>query len=134
MIEPSIFTRIIQGEIPAHKIYEDEQTLAFLDISPMKPGHTLVVPKVQVDRLEDLSEDDYLAVMRTVRKVMQRVVSVYGQEYRACVKVIGFDVPHAHVHVVPCRSGAEFHDFVPASGEPDHAALATIAQKLRFGQ
>lgn len=132
MSEPSIFTKIIQGEIPAHKVYEDERTLAFLDISPMKPGHTLVVPKAQVDRLEDLSDEDYRAVMDTVRKVMRRVVEVYGSDYRACVKVIGFDVPHAHVHVVPCQSGADFHDFDPPAAEPDHAALAEVAKKLAF--
>ena len=132
MNEPSIFTKIILGDIPAHKIYEDEKTLAFLDISPMQPGHTLIVPKVQVDRLENLADEDYAAVMDTTRKVMKRVVEVFGQEYRACTKVIGFDVPHAHVHVVPCRSGAEFHDFTPPADEPDHDALTAMAEKLRF--
>lgn len=131
-MEPSIFTRIIQGEVPAHKIYEDERTYAFLDISPMKPGHTLIVPKAQIDRLEDLPDEDYLAVMQTVRKVMKRVVEVYGPEYRACLKVIGFDVPHAHVHVIPCRSGAEFHHFDPAAGNASDEVLAKVAQKLAF--
>ena len=98
MIEPSIFTRIINGEIPAHKVYEDDKTLAFLDIHPAQPGHTLVIPKVQVDRLEDLNEDDYLALMSSVKKIMQRVVEIFGSEYRACLKLEGFDVPHAHVH------------------------------------
>lgn len=132
MNEPSVFTKIIRGDIPAHKIYEDERTFAFLDIHPVQPGHILIVPKAQVDRLEDLSDEDYEAVMQTVRKVMHRVIEVFGTEYRACLKVIGFDVPHAHIHIVPCRSGADFHDFTPPQGEPDHDALAEMAQKLAF--
>lgn len=132
MSEPTIFTRIIQGEIPCHKIYEDEHSFAFLDISPMKPGHVLIVSKQPVDRLEDLPDDSYQAVMATVRKVMKRVVEVYGPEYRACLKVIGFDVPHAHIHVIPCRSGDDFHDYDPPTDTPDHEALAAVAEKLRF--
>lgn len=132
MDQPSIFSKIILGEIPGHRIYEDDKTFVFLDIYPMRPGHMLVVSKTQVDRLEDLPDEDYAAVMATVRKTMKRAVEVFGPEYRACLKVIGFDVPHAHVHVVPCRSGEEFHDFTPPHGEPDHEALKAVADKLRF--
>ena len=132
MDQPSLFSKIIHGEIPAHRIYEDEKTFVFLDIYPMRPGHMLIVPKAQVDRLEDLPDEDYVAVMDTVRKAMRRAVEVFGPDYRACLKVIGFDVPHAHVHVIPCRNGEEFHDFTPPHGEPDHEALKTVADKLRF--
>ena len=130
-MEASIFTRIIRGEVPAYKVYEDDQTLAFLDIMPTLSGDVLVVPKVQVDRLEDLSEEDYSAVMATVRKVMKRVAGVFGPEYRACVKVIGFDVSHAHVHVLPCRNGQEFHKGEQPA-EPDHDALSKMANRLAF--
>ena len=130
MQEPSIFTRIIRGEIPAHKVYEDDKSFAFLDISPVQPGHILVVPKVQVDRLEDLSDEDYAALMGSVRKLMRRVVEVFGEEYRACLKTEGFDVPHVHVHIIPCRNGAEFHARQNLNAEPDHADLAKIAEKL----
>ena len=95
-MEDSIFTKIVNGEIPAEKIYEDEHTLAFLDIHPVQPGHTLVIPKIQVDRLEDLPDDAYVALMQSVKKVAQRIISVYGHEYRACLQVQGFDVSHAH--------------------------------------
>lgn len=132
MNEPSVFTKIIRGELPSHKIYEDERTLAFLDIMPTKPGHTLVVPKAEVDRLEDLTDEDYKAVMATVRKVIRRIVEVYGSDYRACLKVVGFDVPHVHVQVVPCRTGQDFLDHKPMSATPDHEALAAEAEKLRF--
>ena len=93
-----IFSKIIAGEIPCYKIYEDEKTLAFLDIHPETPGHTLVVPKVEVDKLYDLQMDDYLAVMKTVKKLASRMERVLGR--RTLIKVIGTDVPHAHVHLV----------------------------------
>lgn len=132
IVVPSIFSKIIAGEIPAHKIYENATTLAFLDIHPAQPGHTLIVPKRQVDRLEDLPDDDYQALMMTCKKVMQRVVTVFGQEYRACLKLEGFDVPHAHVHVIPCRAAIDFWAKQRMDQPPDHAALAKIAQQLAF--
>jgi histidine triad (HIT) family protein len=131
-MEPSIFTKIIRGEIPAYKVYEDDHVLAFLDIHPAAFGHTLVVPKAQVDRLEDLEDDDYRALMDAVRKVMKRVVQVYGVDYRACMKLEGFDVPHAHVHVIPCRTAADFWAKQRMDVEPDHEALAKVAEKLKF--
>lgn len=94
----SIFSKIIAGEIPCYKIYEDEKTLAFLDIHPETPGHTLVIPKVEVDKLYDLEMEDYLAVMKTVKLLAKRMEKVLGA--RTLMKVIGTDVPHAHVHLV----------------------------------
>ncbi|SRR6266550_86975 len=132
MAEQSIFSKIINGDIPAHKVYEDEHALAFLDIHPAVPGHTLVVPKAQVDRLEDMSQDEYTALMAAVKKVMRRVVEVLGSDYRACLKLEGFDVPHAHVHVIPCRTAADFWTKQRMDIEPDHAALADMAKKLAF--
>lgn len=131
MQEPSIFTRIINDEIPSHKIYEDEKTLSFLNIYPSVPGHVLVIPKVQVDHLDDLDDDTYRAVMDTVHKVMKRVKEVLGTE-RACVKVLGFDVPHAHVHVIGCNTSADFFLAENHDVEPDHTALAEMAERLRF--
>ena len=131
MPDPSIFTKIVRGEIPSHKVYEDDKTLAFLNIYPSVPGHVLVVPKVQVDHLDDLDEETYLAVMTTVRKVMKRIKEVLGTE-RACVKVAGFDVPHAHVHVVGCNTTADFFARDNHDQEPDHTALAAMAERLKF--
>ena len=95
----SIFTKIIRGEIPSYKVYEDEKTYAFLDIHPESRGHVLVVPKREVDRVYDLPDEDYVALMRTVRKLARRMEDVLGE--RVILKVIGTDVPHAHVHLVP---------------------------------
>jgi histidine triad (HIT) family protein len=130
-MEPSIFTKIILGEIPAHKVYEDDHTFAFLDINPTVPGHTLVIPKTQVNRLEDLPDLEYQALMDSTRTIMRHFVEVLGQEYRACLKVEGFIVPHAHVHVLPCRTPEEFMA-KPTGAEPDHHALAQMAEKLKF--
>lgn len=94
----SIFSKIIAGEIPCYKIYEDEKTFAFLDIHPETPGHTLVVPKIEVDKIYDLPMEDYLAVMKTVKMLAKRMEEMFGE--RTLLKVIGTDVPHAHVHLV----------------------------------
>jgi histidine triad (HIT) family protein len=137
-MEDSIFTKIIKGEIPSHKIYEDEQTFAFLDIDPLLKGHVLVVPKKQIDHIDDLPDEDYQALMATVKKVAHQVKQVLGVR-RAAILVMGFDVPHAHVHVVPANVGNEIYaslaeriDSGRQAPEPDHEALAMIAEKLRF--
>lgn len=95
----SVFTKIVQGEIPCYKVYEDEKTLAFLDIAPEAPGHTLVIPKAEVDKIYDLSDEDYTAVMATVKMLAKHFEEVLGE--RTMIKVVGTDVPHAHVHVLP---------------------------------
>ena len=131
-MQPSIFTKIINGEIPCHKVYEDEHTFAFLDIHPAQPGHTLVVPKTQIDRLEDLPPAEYGALMNSLKKVMHRVVEVFGPDYRACLKLEGFDVPHAHIHVIPCKTAADFWTKQDPSAPPNHTELANIAKQLAF--
>src|ERR1041385_8079567 len=90
----SIFTKIIKGEVPSHKIYEDNKTYAFLDIHPKTPGHTLVVPKKQIDQFQDLPDEDYTALMQTVKRVAKRLKEVLGAD-RVGLEVIGVDVPHA---------------------------------------
>lgn len=128
----SIFAKIIRGDIPAHKIHEDDKTYIFLDIYPAQPGHMLVVPKIQVDRLEDLSDADYTALMASARLAMRRIIEVLGPDYRACLKVEGFDVPHAHLHIIPCRNAQDFWAKQRMDAEPDHEALAAMAEKLAF--
>lgn len=130
MQEPSIFTRIINGEIPCHKVYEDDKTLAFLDIFPSNEGHTLVITKKQVEFIWDLEDEDYEALMATVKKVGARLREKMDVPYVG-VKVIGTDVPHVHVHLVPFSSTTEYNRG-NASEEPDHEALAKIAEHLAF--
>jgi len=129
-MQDSIFTKIIKGEIPSHKVYEDEKTLAFLSIYPSVEGHTLVIPKAQVESLWDLSTDDYQALMETTRKVALRLRDVFDVE-RVGEKVIGLDVPHAHIHLVPFNTPEEYYA-KETTDEPNHAALAAVAQRLSF--
>lgn len=129
--EPSIFTKIIRGEIPAHKVYEDDLTLAFLDIYSPIPGHTLVVPKTQVEFVWDLETADYEAVMATAQKVALRLREVLGVPYVG-EKMVGVDVPHAHVHLIPFTNTSEFHRAGVENVEADHEALAAMAARLAF--
>lgn len=125
----SIFTKIIRGEIPSHKVYEDELTYAFLDIYPVAPGHVLVVPKRQVEFVWDLPEEDYRAVMATAQKLAVRLRGVMGKPYVSS-RVVGVDVPHAHVHLIPFSDASQLRYEPDMSGDPDHAALADLAQKI----
>ena len=111
----SIFSKIIAGEIPCDKIYEDEKTLAFLDIHPETPGHTLVIPKVEVDKLYELEMEDYLAVMKTVKMLASRMEKILGK--RTLMKVIGTDVPHAHVHLVSFDPNYQYGQVVKMTEE-----------------
>jgi histidine triad (HIT) family protein len=132
-MEDSIFTKIIKGEVPCHKVYEDEKTLAFMDIHPIQPGHVLVVPKVQVGHFFDLEYSDYQALMATVKKVAKRLKDVFVDKPRVGVIIEGFDLPeHVHVKVFPAASGDELRHSPDMSAGPDHEALAAIAEKLAF--
>lgn len=130
-MEDSIFTKIIKGEIPCHKVYEDEVTLAFLDIHPVQPGHTLVIPKEQIEFVWDLPDEDYRAVMATAKKVALRLREVLGTKYIG-ERVVGVDVPHAHVQLIPFNGARELLTPQDMSAEPDHVALAEMAKKLAF--
>lgn len=129
-MEDSIFTKIVRGEIPCYKLYEDAATLAFLDIHPVQPGHTLVIPKKQVDKLYDLDDETYQAVMKTTKRLMQQLDHILGK--RVGLKVVGVDVPHAHVQLIPFGDPAEIHGKQDMDTEPDHAALADMAKRLRL--
>lgn len=131
MQEPSIFTLIINGDIPSHKIYEDDRVLAFLEIHPIMEGHTLVVPKKQVDHIWDLDEDDYEYLWSVVKKIGTHMREVIGSP-RVGVTVEGFGVPHAHIHLLPIYHGNDLKrqqnkDFTPSDEE-----LSRMANKLRM--
>lgn len=130
-MQDSIFTKIITGEIPCHKVFEDDLTIAFMDIHPAQPGHVLVVPKKQIDEFQDLPDQDYQAVWATVKKVANRQKLVLGRK-RIGIHVIGLDVPHAHIHVMPFDTEEQYRTTVDLNSEPDHEALAKIAKKLAF--
>lgn len=127
----SVFTKIIRGELPSHKIYEDELTIAILDIHPVQPGHALVIPKKEVEFVWDLPEADYQAVMSTAHKVALRLREVMGTKYVG-EKIEGLDVPHAHVQLIPFNTIAEWKSPQNTTADPDHPTLSTLARKLSF--
>lgn len=96
----TIFTRIINGEIPGYKVAENDKFYAFLDIKPLKRGHTLVVPKMEVDYFFDLDDNTMGEMMAFAKKIAQRIKKVTGCK-KVAVVVIGLEVPHAHIHLIP---------------------------------
>ena len=99
----SIFSRIAAGEIPSYKVAEDENYFAFLDINPMAPGHTLVIPKKETDYLFDIPADEYAGLMEFARKVAIKIKKAIPCK-RVGVAVLGMEVPHAHIHLVPLQT------------------------------
>ena len=127
----TVFQKIIDGEIPANKIYEDDKVLAFLDIHPAVPGHTLVVPKNPTEFVWDLPDDDYQALLAVSKKIALHMREILPQKY-VHMSVVGTDVPHAHIHLIPFDVTADFHNRERMNSEPDFDALAKMAEKLRL--
>ena len=98
----SIFTKIVNGEIPCYKIAEDENYLAFLDVNPNAKGHTLCIPKQEINKIFDMEEDHYLGLMKFSRKVAKAVEKSVECK-RIGVAVVGLEVPHVHVHLIPLQ-------------------------------
>lgn len=127
----TIFTRIIRGEIPSHRVYEDEHTCAFLDINPARPGHTLVVPRQEAPSIFHLAPPAYEALWRAVRRVARRLERATGCE-RVVVVVYGADVPHAHVHLIPLEAGG--HLAFPEPSTATAEELADVAGRIRAAE
>jgi len=130
-MQDSIFTKIIKGEIPAYKIFENEDCLAFLDIHPIQPGHTLVIPKKQIEFVWELQNEDYIKLMNAVKLVANRLKELMDTRYVG-MQVVGLDVPHAHVSVIPFNTIEEFRAFQDMSRQPDESYFEKLANKLMF--
>ncbi len=131
-MQETIFTKIVKGEIPCHKVYEDERTFAFLDIHPVQPGMVLVVTKTPYPSFLELTEADAAALWLTVRKVGAGLKAVFPNKKRIGVQIEGLDVPHVHVKLFPVDTGDQFRAN-PPSGDPNHEELARIADKISKG-
>ena len=133
----SIFSKIVQGEIPLYKVAEDDRYFAFLDINPLAVGHTLVIPKEEVDYLFDLDDATYAGLFEFARKVGRAIESVVPCR-RLGVVVYGLDVPHAHVHLIPLQGKGNEINFsnpkVQLSQEEFQATADRIADAFRKGQ
>lgn len=129
-MDECIFCAIARGEVPSHKIFEDENTLAFLGIYPPVEGFTLVIPKNHSSDVWQMEQDDYLNLMKTVKKVGNRLKDIYFP-MMAGIKVEGLEVAHTHFKVFPFKSNAEFIAKEP-TGKPNHKKLAAVAEKIKF--
>jgi len=125
----SIFSKIIAGEIPCHRVYEDDKHLAFLDINPLAMGHVLCVPKMEVDYMYDLTEDA-LADLWKFTKPVAKAIDKSMDCLRVGSAVIGLEVPHVHIHLIPLQS-VEDINFSRPKLNPSKEELADIAQRIR---
>ncbi len=125
----SVFTRIVNGEIPCYKVAEDENFLAFLDISPLAKGHTLVIPKQEIDYLFDMDDKNLADMMLFAKKVAIAIKQSLPCK-RVGVAVIGLEVPHAHIHLVPLNNMHDI-DFSRPKLNLESSELAQIAQKIK---
>lgn len=124
----TIFTRIVNGEIPCHKVAEDDRFLAFLDIMPLAKGHVLVIPKTEVDYIFDLEDNLLGEMMIFAKKVAHKMKSVLPCR-RIGVTVIGLEVPHAHIHLIPIN-GLSDMDFSKPKLQPTKLELAEVANMI----
>ena len=127
----SIFTKIINGEIPCYKVAEDDNFIAFLDVNPNAQGHPLCVPKKEVDKILDLDEETYMGLMAFSRKVGKALEAAIPCK-RVGITVIGLEVPHVHVHLIPLNEmkNATFQSKVSLTEEEFKATASVIAAKL----
>lgn len=129
----SVFTKIIRGELPSYKIYEDDHVFAFLSIDPIRAGHTLVVPKAEVDQFTDVPEPHYTDVFKAAKPLGRAILMATGCR-RVGMAVQGFEVPHFHLHLIPLW-GTEDFDFKKAKRLPDSEmkdVQAKILAKLKI--
>ncbi len=125
----SIFTRIIQGEIPCYKLAEDERYISFLDITPVSSGHALVVPKREVDHLFDLDGDELTGILPFAKEVARKIRTVVPCT-RIGISVIGLEVPHAHVHLLPINSIGDM-DFTRPRLKLSPEEFNDLAERIR---
>lgn len=123
----SIFSRIVAGEIPCYKVAEDEQFFAFLDISPVAKGHTLVIPKKEVDYIFDLDDETYAGLMAFARRVARALEKTVTCK-RVGVAVMGLEVPHAHVHLIPITTEGDMNFFTNKLSLPAEEMAAIAAR------
>ncbi|MEE8354912.1 MAG: HIT family protein [Candidatus Bathyarchaeia archaeon] len=138
MADSCIFCAIVEGRIPSHKVYEDEKTLAFLDIHPSAPGHTLLIPKAHIALVEDLPEEDARFLFAALHKIVGRIQEAVG----APASTIGInngresgqEVPHVHIHVIPRGKGDRggiIQGLARSPSRPDQAEMERIAERIR---
>jgi histidine triad (HIT) family protein len=129
MVQTCIFCKITRGEIPVPLVYENEYTMAFIDLHPLNPGHTLVIPKVHSETFLDMADVDYTELMRTVRNVSLKIHAAYPTP-RFTMMTKGFDVPHTHVHLFPLIHDSD----VVSRYSPNMPPEASFEERLEMAE
>jgi len=126
---PSLFSKIVTGEIPAHLVAENDDYVAFMDIMPLTQGHVLVIPKQEIDYIFDIDDELYLGLMIFTKEVAKKIKKVIDCK-KVGVAVIGLEVPHAHVHLIPMNNVSDMN-FANPKLKPSQEELSAIAEKIR---
>jgi histidine triad (HIT) family protein len=126
---PTLFTRIIEGELPAHFVWKDEHCVVFLSIAPLRPGHCLVVPRAEVDHWLDLDPDVYAHCTKVSQKIGHALMQAFSPA-RVATLILGMEVNHVHVHVVPIDAESDVH-FAKADHKASQEGLAEAARSIR---
>ena len=127
-MDDCLFCKIIKGEIPCHKVYENEKFLAFLDINPINEGHTLIIPKKHSEYVFDLSDKEYSELFLEAKNIAKYLKKATNAK-RIGIIVEGFAVPHTHIHLVPLTQGNQLNPLMAKAGDPE--LLVKIADKIK---
>ena len=138
MVDSCIFCAIIDGKIPSYKVYEDETTLAFLDIHPSAPGHTLLIPKIHIAKIEDLPEEDARCLFATLHLIVGRIQKAMGTPATTIGinngRESGQEVSHVHIHIIPRGKGDRggiIQGLARSPSRPDRAEMERISERIR---
>jgi histidine triad (HIT) family protein len=127
---PSIFSRIVSGEIPCYKIAENERFLAFLDVFPLRKGHVLVIPKTEVDHIIDMNETDFKDLFGFAQELAKAIHKAFPEAKKIGISVIGLEVPHAHIHLIPINDVSDLN-FAQPKLKLDAAEMQSIADSIK---
>lgn len=130
-MEDCVFCKIVAGELPSSKIYEDDEFLAFLSIAPTREGHTLVIPKNHISYMVDMSEEQFLRMMKVVKRLSVKINDTLKPE-RLGLQVIGYEIAHTHIHIVPQFERGDMVELQKIP-QPSFNELERTAQKIRSG-
>lgn len=129
-MQPTVFTRIVQGEIPSHTVYDDDYCMAFMDIAPVQEGMIVLVAKEQINNFEDVPAETAAHMINVTQQLMKALKCTYPDRIKIAVQIEGLDVPHAHIKLIPITVPDDLKS-TPLSGEPDHEALEKQAERIK---
>lgn len=129
-MQPTVFTKIVQGEIPSHAVYDDDLCMAFMDIAPVQEGMIVLIAKEQINNFEDVPAETAAHMINVTQQLMRALKRTYPSRTKIAVQIEGLDVPHAHIKLIPITVPEDLKS-TPPSGEPDHEALEKQAERIK---